>query len=376
MTAASITLSTAFRRIAAAFGNEHAQQKLAQQKRDRSTITLLKVTSLDVDRTFRIPPFESALAGRSSTSLLDVKNMLAPVSVRPLAKASEPAEHLEPRARSRDTLAGARINPTRAAGNGEGGWLHNHWKPSAAGVAALRPQADTTDMHKPDVQAPPASKEDSGAARPFRDAPAPKHAASIETPRTPPKPTVPERSDKVLAHKEAVRADRVTPTRIPAPPPMPTEPISVPSTPNTPMAELLSTLERHALVGMQKLGECETTGTGQGTQRADHVPSSVALRAVRLGAESRQCRPETNAFQKELSDAVAKRRSAIDPGEASEDEADTKEAAAVQSPVVDIGRPKSTFTAVHGPSIPQAAMTSMMMELNKKLEQRFVKSSA
>jgi hypothetical protein len=245
----TLSITSAFRHIAAAFGNERAQQKLAQQKSDRATLKLLSVRSIDPDTVFRIPPFESGLAGRTRPSLPEVKKMLTPVSIQPLGTASalEPQQANSP---SRDTLdrrprsapaqQAARVVPlprpaptgtagitrARAEGAAQGGWLHNHWKTSPAGVAALSGLADTFDA--PRSPAPSANvQEGTGndrtfpspyrhvtselATEPFR-IPRPTltgKAAGIVAPSAPAgKPTLAARTDKVLEHKEVIRTAR------------------------------------------------------------------------------------------------------------------------------------------------------------------------
>lgn len=193
----TLSISSAFRHIAAAFGNERAQQKLAQQKSDRAFLKLISFKRFDPDREFRIPPFKSALPARTCPTLVEVKNLLKPQPLQQLGPASTAHEQTRASARTVTTperrqtsapthetarVAPARPAPTSAvrlssvsAAAAEGGWLHNHWKPSAAGVAALAGHLDTPDAPRAPAAMPApttataTAREEAGNARTFRE---------------------------------------------------------------------------------------------------------------------------------------------------------------------------------------------------------------
>ncbi|MGH8087734.1 MAG: hypothetical protein ACREPC_05645, partial [Stenotrophomonas sp.] len=132
-------------------------------------------------------------------------------------------------------------NRITAASTQQGGWLHNHWKPSAAGVAARAGHLDTPDAPKASpaaaTSASTTAREESGAARtfpvpawtlrsaltttPFR-IPRPTltimGAGKAATPPAPPqKQRLAARTDKVLQDKGVPQKRRQAP-RIPVAP--------------------------------------------------------------------------------------------------------------------------------------------------------------
>jgi hypothetical protein len=191
----TLSISRAFRHVAAAFGNERAQQKLAQQKRDRETVQLLSVKPIDMDRVFRIPPFESGLSGGTRPTLQEINNLLKGPPLKPPSPAStahsQPQEsvravatqkHRQTSAPSPETARVAPAHPAPksavrlssvSAAAAEGGWLHSHWKPSAAGVAALAGQRDSPDAPRAPAAAIASAignaREDAGNAGTFQD---------------------------------------------------------------------------------------------------------------------------------------------------------------------------------------------------------------
>ncbi|WP_421569168.1 hypothetical protein [Stenotrophomonas sp. PD6] len=382
----TLSISTAFRRIAAAFGSERAQQKLAQQKSDRATLKLLSVRSINPDNKFRVPSFDSGLAGSTRPSLPEVKAMLTPVSIQPLGTASAleprqanrpPRDTLDRPPRSAPAQQAARVVPLRrpaptgaagitrtpAEGDAQGGWLHNHWKTSPAGVAALSGLADTVDA--PTSPATFANvQEGTGNGRtfpgpyryvtsdmptgPFR-IPRPTltgKAAGIAAPSAPTgKPTLAARADRVLEHQDVIRTamrrkapaipvapkavvpvvtPTVTPpaqkaapkviaqpamaTPAPAPPPPPPPPLPplAPGRVHAASGGLFAELKRHTFATSTSLDENATETFGTGTERTGVAAKRAASDAGRHGISP--AKAAAQSLQAELALVMKKRR--------------------------------------------------------------------